>query len=144
MVSHHHVLEGQIHTSSSHRSPVLVWQIASTFRSSNPSESFQSTTFQFSLEKVCLALQKFHKAQTSHQLATDAPPTHIVRYKIKEWSTRRPTVDRLSTDCLPTRRPLCWPTRRWDRILNFYRSIRPFRHIYSGVWVHSVWAWCKI
>ena len=59
------------------------------FRSVNASESFQSTTSQFSLEKVCLALQN------------DAPPpTHIVRYKIKEWSTRRLTVARLSADAL--------------------------------------------
>ena len=67
------------------------------FRSSNASESFQSTTSQFSLEKVCLALQKFHKvhkAQTSHR------PTHIVRYKIKEWSRRQLTVARLSADAL--------------------------------------------
>ena len=49
---------------------------------------------QFSLEKVCLPLQKFNKAQTSHWHATDAPPTHLVGYKFKEWSTRRPTVDR--------------------------------------------------
>ena len=33
-------------------------------RSSNPSESFRSTTC---LEKVCLALQKFHKAQTTNR-----------------------------------------------------------------------------
>ena len=105
--------------------------VKSTFRSSNPSESFQSTTFQFSLGKVCLALQKFHKAQTSHQHATDAPPTHLVRYKFKEWPTRwsivgpqsvdsPPTVGRLSADSRPTR----WPTRRWDRILHLYRHLR--------------------
>ena len=101
--------------------------VKSTFRSSNPSESFQSTTFQFSLGKVCLALQKFHKAQTSHQHATDAPPTHLIRYKFKEWSTVgrlsadcRPTVGRLSADCRPT----CWPTRRWDRILYLYQKMK--------------------
>ena len=32
--------------------------VKSTFRSSNACESFQSMTFQFSLEKVCLALPK--------------------------------------------------------------------------------------
>ena len=97
--------------------------VKSTFRSSNyTSESFQPTTFQFSLEKVCLALQKFHKAQT-----TNTPPTHRRRisYVIKLNSCQRvgrqsvdsrPTVDRLSTDCRPTR----WPMRQWDRILNFY------------------------
>ena len=54
--------------------------VKSTFRSSNPSESFRSTTFQFSLEKVCWALRKFHKAQT-----TNTPPTHRRRisYVIK-------------------------------------------------------------
>ena len=41
--------------------------VKSIFRSSNPSESFRLTTFQFSLEKVCLALQKFHKAQTTNR-----------------------------------------------------------------------------
>ena len=45
---------------------------------------------------------KFNKAQISHRHATDAPPTHLVRYKFKEWSTRRPTVGRLSADCRPT------------------------------------------
>ena len=81
--------------------------VKSTFRSSNyTSESFQSTTFQFSLEKVCLALQKFHKAQT-----TNTPPTHRRRisYVIKLNSCQRvgrqsvdsrPTVDRLSADAL--------------------------------------------
>ena len=90
--------------------------VKSTFRSSNyTSESFQSTTFQFSLEKVCLALQKFHKAQT-----TNMPPTHRrhISYVIKLNSCER--VGRQSADCQPTRRPTCWPTRRWDRILNFY------------------------
>ena len=102
--------------------------VKSIFRSSNPSESFQSKTFQFSLGKVCLALEKFHKTQRSHQHATDAPSTHLVPYKFKEWPTRRstvdrlstdcrPTVDRLSADCRPTRWPTCLPTRRWDRIL---------------------------
>ena len=87
-------------------------------------------TFQFSLGKVRLALEKFHKAQRSHQHATDAPPTHLVPYKFKEWPTRRPTVGRqlavcgpsvgrLSADCWPTRWPTCLPTRRWDRILTF-------------------------
>ena len=71
--------------------------VKSTFRSSNPSESFQSKTFQFSLGKVCQALEKFHKAQRSHQHATDAPPTHLVPYKFKEWPTRRPTVGRFFT-----------------------------------------------
>ena len=52
------------------------------FRSSNPNPSFQSTTFQFILGKVSLALQKFHKAQTSHQHATDAPPMHLVCYTL--------------------------------------------------------------
>ena len=61
------------------------------FRSVNASESFQSTTSQFSLEKVCLALQ-----------SDVPPPTYIVPYKIKEWSTRRLTVARLSPDCRPT------------------------------------------
>ena len=73
--------------------------VKSTFRSSNPSESFQSKTFQFSLGKVCLALEKFHKAQRSHQHATDAPPTHLVPYKFKEWPTRRQTVSRQSAVC---------------------------------------------
>ena len=50
--------------------------VKSTFRSSNPRESFQSKTFQFSLGKVCKALEKFNKAPRSHQHATDAPPTH--------------------------------------------------------------------
>ena len=50
--------------------------VKSTFRSSNPSESFQSTPFQFSLEKVCLALQKFHKAQT-----TNTPPRTADAYR---------------------------------------------------------------
>ena len=87
--------------------------VKSTFRSSNPSESFGSTTFQFCLEKVCLALQKFHKAQT-----TNTPPTHRRRisYVIKLNSGQR--VGRQSIDCWPT----CGPTRRWDRILNFYPS----------------------
>ena len=61
--------------------------VKSTFRSSNyTSESFQSTTFQFSLEKLCLALQKFHKAQM-----TNTPPTHRRRisYVIKLNSCQR-------------------------------------------------------
>ena len=65
----------------------------------------------FSLEKLCLALQKFHKAQT-----TNTPPTHRRRisYVIKLNSCQR--VGRQSVDSRPTH----WPTRRWDRILNFY------------------------
>ena len=103
--------------------------VKSTFRSSNPSESFQSKTFQFSLGKVCLALEKFHKAQRSHQHATNAPPMHLVPYKFKEWPTRRPTVSRLSgrllTDCQPMRWPTCLPTCQWDRILYHYlRALR--------------------
>ena len=74
------------------------------------SESFLSKTLQFSLGKVCLALQKFNKAQTSHRHAIDAPPTHLVRYKFKEWSTR--PVGRLSADCRTTRWPTRWPTQR--------------------------------
>ena len=94
---------------------------------------------------------KVNKAQISHRHATDAPPTHVVRYKFKEWSTRRPTVGRLSVDCRPstdcrstvdrlsvdcrsTRWPTCWPTRRWDRILYLYPSTstwvcRPLREL---------------
>ena len=30
------------------------------------------------------------------------------------------TVGRLLVDCRPTHWPMCWPTRWWDRILNFY------------------------
>ena len=83
--------------------------VKSTFRSSNyTSESFQSTAFQFSLEKLCLALQKFHKAQT-----TNTPPTHHRRisYVIKlnscqrvgrQSADSRSTVGRLSTDRRPT------------------------------------------
>ena len=78
------------------------------FFSSNPSESFRSTTFQFCLKKVCLALQKFHKAQT-----TNTPPTRRRRisYIIKlnngqrvdrQSVDSRSTVDQLSTDCRPT------------------------------------------
>ena len=78
--------------------------VKSIFRSSNPSESFQSKTFQFSLGKVCLALEKFHKTQGSHQHATDAPPTHLVPYKFKVANalvdSRPSVVDRLSTDAL--------------------------------------------
>ena len=87
--------------------------VKSTFRSSNPSESFQSKTFQFSLGKVCKALEKFHKAQRSHQHATDAPPTHLVPCKFKEWPTRRPTVGRQLAVCRPSVGRLltdCWPT----------------------------------
>ena len=69
---------------------------------STPSESFLLKTFQFSLGKVCLALQKFNKAQTSHRHATNMPPTHLVRYKFKEWSTRRPTVGPQLADCQST------------------------------------------
>ena len=87
--------------------------VKSTFRSSNPSESFQSKTFLFSLGKVCLALEKFHNAQRSHQHATDAPPTHHRRIsylislksgqRVGRLSTdSRPSVGRLSTDCRPT------------------------------------------
>ena len=97
--------------------------VKSTFRSSNPSESFRSTTFQFCLEKVCLALQKFHKAQT-----TNTPPTHRRRisYVIKLNSGQR--VGRQSIDCWPT----CGPTRRWDRILNFYPCWLHFEDQGSG------------
>ena len=106
------------------------------FFSSNPSESFRSTTFQFCLKKVCLALQKFHKAQT-----TNTPPTRRRRisYIIKlnngqrvdrQSVDSRSTVDQLSTDCRPTCRPTRWPTcgptRRWDWILNFYKLFTVF------------------
>ena len=87
--------------------------VKSTFRSSNPSESFQWKTFHFSLGKVCKALEKFNKAPRSHQHATDAPPTHhrrisylvslksgqrVGRQSVDSW----PSVGRLSADCRPT------------------------------------------
>ena len=88
--------------------------VKSIFRSSNPSESFQSKTFQFSLGKVCLALEKFHKTQRSH--VTNTPPTHHrpISYLISSKSGQ--CVGRLSVDCRLTH----WPTRRWDRILYLY------------------------
>ena len=109
--------------------------VKSIFRSSNPSESFRLTTFQFSLEKVCLALQKFHKAQT-----TNTPPTHRRRisYVIKLNSGQR--VGRLSTDCRPTRRPMRWPTRQWDRILNFYQVMYT---LYSKAHFED-WEWAGV
>ena len=108
---------------------------------SSPSESFLLPTFQFSLGMVCLALQKFNKAQTSHRHATDMSPTchrrilyvislksgqRVGRLSVHSW----PTVGRLSTDCRltvswlsvdsqPTRWPTCRPTCRWGRILTF-------------------------
>ena len=53
--------------------------------------------------QVCLALQKFHKAQTSHQHATNAPPTHRRRisYVIKLKSGQR--VGRQSVDTVGRR-----------------------------------------
>ena len=36
---------------------------------------------------------------TRHRHTTDTPPTHLVHYKFKEWSTRQPTVDRQSVNC---------------------------------------------
>ena len=54
------------------------------------------------MEKVCLALHKFNKAQTSHRHATDVPPTYHRRilYVISSKSGQR--VGRLSTDSRPT------------------------------------------
>ena len=66
------------------------------------SESFPSRTFPFSLKKVLLGFQQFNKAQMSHRHTTNAPPTHLICYKIKQRPTRRSTVDQQSADSRPT------------------------------------------
>ena len=63
------------------------------------------------------------------------PPTHHRRisYLISLKSGQRvgrqsvdsrPSVGRLSADCRPTRWPTCLPTRRLDRFLYHYRSVK--------------------
>ena len=61
-------------------------------------QSFRSKTFPFSLIKVHLAFQQFNKAQMSHRHTTNALPTYLVRYEIKQLPTCRPAFDRHSTD----------------------------------------------
>jgi len=44
--------------------------------------------------------------------------------------------------CRPTRWPMCWPTHRWDRILNFYQTLSI--SIQQRHWLNLCWCSCLL